>query len=467
MKHSLALILLVGLLTSVADAVPPSIHYQGRLADTFGNPVNDTLPMMVRLYDAASGGTLLYEEDLGNITLVDGVYSFTFGAAGSLTASNAEVIVTTNGVNQIFNATISGSPIDGTVEITDGTYTWSQTGGSSSADFIVNYTHATKFVTVIYLSGIPGSGREITASYDFVDSSEIFDTMTASEHWLALVVDGVEANDRTRLLAVPYAMRSRESEDAQALAVQMEALLTELRAELRANNLIPPASLVFVEAVDSFYISKYEVTWGEWQVVRTYAASNGYDIGSLGAGCADDHPVHSVNWFDVIKWCNAKSEMEGLTPVYRYNGLTYKSGEPDHTTIVQDLTANGYRLPLEGEWEFAARGGNLTNGYTYSGSNDLSSVGWYRDNSAGVACDFANGLGTWPVGQKVANELRLYDMSGNLWGWCWDQSASNRRLRGGSWLSYADNCTVSYRYYSYPDDRSILHGFRFARSSGN
>jgi RHS repeat-associated protein len=253
--------------------------------------------------------------------------------------------------------------------------------------------------------------------------------------------------------------------------------------QLVANGSGDPGDLVFVQGgtlatssplngaqVQSFYIGHYQVTWGEWQTVRTWAATRGYDIGNRGAGCADDHPVHSVNWFDAVKWCNAKSEMEGLEPVYTVDGEVYRSGEfgGGSHVVEQNLSANGYRLPLEAEWEFAARGGNQTNGYTYAGSNDLNAVGWYVDNSGGAACNhLSSGRGTWPVGQKAANELGLYDMSGNVWEWCWDQTGSFRRIRGGSWDDSADFCTVSYRGSSYPGGRWAYDGFRLARSSGS
>ena len=225
--------------------------------------------------------------------------------------------------------------------------------------------------------------------------------------------------------------------------------------------------------VDSFYIGRYQVTWGEWQEVRAWGAGNGYEWNSrTGRGCADDYPVHYVNWYGALQWCNAKSEMAGLTPVYTVDDEVYRSGEifaSDGSVVVveQDLSANGYRLLLEAEWEFAARGGNQTNGYTYAGSNDLDAVGWYRDNSGGAACDLSSGRGTWPVGQKAANELGLYDMSGNVSEWCWDQHETSdaRYIRGGSWFYMAHSCTVSYRFYVSPrfrDDR--FGGFRLART---
>jgi len=205
--------------------------------------------------------------------------------------------------------------------------------------------------------------------------------------------------------------------------------------------------------VSSFCIGKYEVTWGEWQTVRTWAAANGYDIGSVGAGSAANHPVQSVSWYDVVKWCNARSQKEGRAPVYTVGGAIYKSGE--NSAVVVNASATGYRLPADAEWEFAARGGTQSQGYEYSGGNDLNEVGWYVVNSGG---------GTKAVGTKGANELGLYDMSGNVWEWCFDwypgYEGSYRVYRGGSWYVYANGCRAADRRYLNPAGRYYDGGFR-------
>lgn len=271
-------------------------------------------------------------------------------------------------------------------------------------------------------------------------------------------------------IPVPYALEAATSVDAQALRDELSALRAELvgagvlKMITVQGGTLPQSSELAGQTVSTFQIGKTEVTWGEWKTVRDWAVTNGYtDLAGVGetypVGSADNFPVVSVSWYDVCKWSNAKSEKEGLTPVYQVSGATYKTGQSEPTV---NSGANGYRLPLEKEWEWAARGGVSSQGFTYSGSNDLNAVAWNQSNSSEL---------TKAVGTKAGNELGIYDMSGNTWEWCWDLYDPNypdRRLRGGSWDYDADACTVANRDYPHnPLNRFKNFGFRLARSSGN
>jgi formylglycine-generating enzyme required for sulfatase activity len=211
---------------------------------------------------------------------------------------------------------------------------------------------------------------------------------------------------------------------------------------------------VHTVTVKSFYMGKYEVTQREWQAIMGNNPSRFK---------GDNFPVESVSWFDAIEYCNKLSIKEGLTPTYRGSG----------DNITCDWNANGYRLPTEAEWEYAAKGGikdYLV--YEYSGGNNVGTVAWYGDNS---------GNGTHPVGTKAANSLGIYDMSGNVWEWCWDRygnytsgsqndprgpsSGADRVLRGGSWGNSAADVRSACRSVNTPSRRSNYFGFRLVRGA--
>lgn len=216
--------------------------------------------------------------------------------------------------------------------------------------------------------------------------------------------------------------------------------------------------------VDSFYICTHEVTNKEYEDVTGKKPS---------VFKGENRPVDSVSWYDAVEYCNQLSQKEGLVPCY-------KGSRKDGYTC--DFGANGYRLPTEAEWEYAARGGKKTlnptiyrESWVYSGNKDLGSSAWYEDNSNDK---------THEVMKKAPNELGLYDMCGNVCEWCWDLFArysplsqtnptgeSNsdgwRVQRGGEFDSETHHgiCSVTYRSSAEPDDDSLGYGFRVVRTA--
>jgi formylglycine-generating enzyme required for sulfatase activity len=249
--------------------------------------------------------------------------------------------------------------------------------------------------------------------------------------------------------------------------------ITDGMVNVASGTLIVDATQV---AINSFNIDIYEVTYEFWTEVRNWGLTNGYSDLPTGQNGQNpvgaNNPVTYVSWYDVIKWCNARSEKEGLTPVYYTNNsqvTIYRTGQIDLTSDAVKWTANGYRLPTECEWEFAARGGTLKHDYIYSGSNTIGDVAWFYDNS---------GSTTHTVCQKSANELGIYDMSGNVWEWCWDwwdstypsgitdpkgpaTTKTYRLVRGGAFYVNAPLCRVDFRSLNYlPNHRLNALGFR-------
>ena len=295
--------------------------------------------------------------------------------------------------------------------------------------------------------------------------SQLMGMMVRRDKEIALAVNPIQKRFElaTQLLLLK-AMQTGDLESANKLKAMIEtaggaAGSVEKNMVRVEGGALPSGSGLAGQVVATFQIGKYEVTWGLWKEVRDWAAANntGYDLEDVGKTypeeSGDNFPVVYVSWYDALKWCNARSEKDGLNPVYQVNWETYKSGQ---MIPVVSNAANGYRLPIEKEWEWAARGGVSSKGYTNSGSNDADAVAWTEENSKREAKI---------AGTKLPNELGIYDMSGNILEWCWDKINANRRLRGGGWYFPVGKSTLARRNALNPDGRYRPFGFRVAMNA--
>jgi formylglycine-generating enzyme len=241
-------------------------------------------------------------------------------------------------------------------------------------------------------------------------------------------------------------------------------------------------------ALSGFYIDKYAVTQKEWTAVMGSNPSKFQ---------GDNLPVEMVTWYDAIEYCNRRSVKEGLEPYYTIDKTAKDpNNKPDprfgdldtiQWTVTINPGANGYRLPTEAEWEYAADGGRLSRNYIYSGSNEIDDVAWYWRNSGDQEL---SGFWSWPaieqnhdqpkpVGSKKPNELGLYDMSGNVREWCWDWSGDletnvanpqgppsgyRRVWRGGGWMGGDFTTEPSFRGSLAANGAGPDQGFRVCRN---
>ena len=296
-----------------------------------------------------------------------------------------------------------------------------------------------------------------------------------------------------------------------ATALAAAPVVSNVRASQRAGTqlvmaLIPAGSFTMGDNLDgesdapvhsvyvsAFYMDKYDVTKALWDSVYQWATNHGYSFDYAGSGKAANHPVQTIDWWDAVKWCNARSEKEGLNFCYYTSAAqttVYRSGQVNLTNACVNWVANGYRLPTEAEWEKAARGGlsghrfpwgdiisqSLANYYGHTGyAYDLGPNGYNTNYTSGGSPY------TSPVGSFAPNGYGLYDMAGNVWQWCWDWYdgswysnvgatqadtrgpggvLSNRVLRGGAWNGIASGAQCAVRI-SYVSPGNAYNGFGF------
>jgi len=221
--------------------------------------------------------------------------------------------------------------------------------------------------------------------------------------------------------------------------------------------------------LNSFEIGKTEVTQSQW--IAVMGKNPAYDRGG-------DMPIMNVSWYDAVEFCNRLSTLSDFSPCYKIDKINKDMSNTNWYDRLKwivdcDFASNGYRLPTEAEWEYAARGGKKSNNYKYCGSNSLDEVAWYRDNSEKVI-HF--------VAQKKPNELGIYDILGNVNEFCWDwyhinyykMSPENnprgplrffkRIIRGGSYISYRDIIDVTNRECTDQHEHFSKTGFRLCRT---
>ena len=451
---------------------------QNDLSNTSGYTISGTVSGVV-----VSGVTITLTGEIGSgsaTTDSSGNYSFggiTNGDSCTITPSKAGYTfspisrsVTVNSADvtgQNFTVTAPGTTtysMSGTIHV--GNNSGAVLSGATIS--IAGLTATTGSTGAFTITGIP------SGTYAFTVSKSGYDTYTNPAYYVGSDQTGL--NFYLTAIIVPPPSNDYTSANIGTLKY------------VPAGSFQRDATASNISTVSAFRMSQYEITRAQFRAIM------GTDPSDTGSSTGTSDPVQMVNWYHAIAFCNKLSIAEGLTPVYSVSGVNFttlmyadvpsvgNSATWDEVTV--NWNANGYRLPTEMEWMWVAMGatsgygytsGTYTTGYTKAfagstGSNAIGDYAWYSGNS---------GSTTHPIGTKLPNELGIYDMSGNVWEWCWDwwgsypagtqtnyrgaSSGSYRVGRGGGFMGSAEIATVAYRDYDFPYNRFTFVGFRIVR----
>jgi formylglycine-generating enzyme required for sulfatase activity len=514
MKHQLVILVILAL-TSAATAQSTAFTYQGHLMDA-GASANGNYDLQFTLKNAlTAGATVGTPQAVSPVTAVNGIFSVTldFGSASfdgsdrwvelgvrpagsvapytvlaprqrltatpyALRALNATNLTGTVTAGNIASGTITGTMIAngvvGSTQLSPDLTMSGTTTGTFSGPLTGNVTGNVSGSAASFTGNLAGNvtgpqGATVIASVGGVTAADLAAGATlANAATTASTPNTIVKRDANG--NIPGVVSPSMTSYMELIPAGAYTMGNSVEADTDITDAAPVST-----TISAFYMDVNEVTQSQWDEVHLWAIDHGYNINSgepHPEGASPNFPVYNVNWYDCVKWCNARSEQAGKTPMYYTNDAQtaiYKTGNVNLTNAQVKWSANGYRLPTEAEWEKAARGGLSGQRFPWGMS---------------IRKSFARYLTSryLSIGSFSKNKYGLNDMAGNVREWCWDWygtpyaggtdpqgpvSGSNRVMRGGSYGDWEYELRCAYRNVDYPPHLTADYtGFRTVLSAG-